>query len=209
MKIRVLENEHVRLEPMSLAHVDALWAAAKDDRSTYDVAPVPSTQADMKTYVERATTDGSWAFTALRRGEIVGCYRLMSFEWWGWPLGAIKVAGEPRVKGQDPPDVAEIGSVWLTKAVQRTVLNTAAALLLMQVAFDEWRVHRLVLKTDERNERSRNAIARLGGTFEGILRQHLPAADGIIRNTAMFSILPSEWPALRATLEKRIIDGHS
>ncbi len=206
MKMRVLENEHVRLEPMTLAHVDALWAAAAD-RSTYDFAPVPSTHADMKTYVERAMADGSWAFAAKRNGEVVGCYRLMSFEWWGWPLGAIHVKGEPRVKGQDPPDVAEIGSVWLTKSVQRTVLNTAAALLLMQVAFDEWHVHRLVLKTDERNERSRNAITRLGGSFEGILRQHLPAADGIIRNTAMFSILPSEWPALRPVLEKRIMAG--
>ena len=206
--IRVLENAHVRLEPMTMDHVDALWAAAAD-RSTYEVAPVPSTRADMKTYVERAISDGSWAFVAKERGVVVGCYRLMSFEWWSWPLGEVRVAGEPRVKGRDAPDVAEIGSVWLTKAVQRTPLNTAAALLLMEVAFDEWRVHRLVLKTDERNERSRNAITRLGGTFEGILRQHLPAADGIIRNTAMFSILPSEWAALRAVLEKRILESPS
>ena len=65
----------------------------------------------------------------------------------------------------------------------------------MTLAFETWKVHRLVLKTDERNARSRAAILRLGGQFEGILRAHLPAADGVIRNTAMFSILPAEWPA--------------
>ena len=116
----------------------------------------------------------------------------MNLEWWSWPAGPIHVAGEPRrADAGEPPDVAEIGHAWLEAAAQRTAVNTAACLLLMIHAFDAWRVHRLVLKTDERNLRSRAAIERLGGRFEGILRAHLPAADGTIRNTALYAILPA------------------
>jgi RimJ/RimL family protein N-acetyltransferase len=72
--------------------------------------------------------------------------------------------------------------------------------MMMHHAFEVWRVHRLVLKTDARNERSRAAILRLGGHFEGVLRAHLPAADGRVRDTAMFSIIEAEWPEVRARL---------
>jgi RimJ/RimL family protein N-acetyltransferase len=71
-------------------------------------------------------------------------------------------------------------------------------------AFDEWRVHRVMLKTDERNARSRNAIERLGARFDGVLRAHMPAFDGGIRNTAFYSILRAEWPAVRANLVSRL-----
>jgi len=65
-------------------------------------------------------------------------------------------------------------------------------------------VRRVTLKTDERNMRSRNAILRLGAKFEGILRAHMPASDGGIRNSAMFSILAEEWPAVKTTLQARL-----
>ena len=77
----------------------------------------------------------------------------------------------------------------------------------MTHAFEAWGVHRLTLKTDARNARSRAAIERLGGHFEGILRSHLPAADGIVRDTAMFSILPGEWPAAKLRLESALARG--
>ena len=109
--------------------------------------------------------------------------------------------GEPRRREADPPDVVEIGHAWLTPSAQRTGVFPAACLLLFTEAFERWRVHRVTLKTDARNQRSRAAIARLGGTFEGILRSHLPAADGRIRDTAMFSVLAAEWPAIRKQLE--------
>jgi RimJ/RimL family protein N-acetyltransferase len=83
-------------------------------------------------------------------------------------------------------------------------VNTAACLLMMAHAFDAWRVHRLTLKTDVRNHRSRAAIERLGGQFEGVLRSHLPAADGIVRDTAMYSVLPREWPAIKVRLESAL-----
>ena len=71
-------------------------------------------------------------------------------------------------------------------------------------AFEEWRVHRVSLLTDSRNERSRNAILRLGARFDGILRAQRPASDGGIRDTAAFSILESEWPMIRRQLQSRL-----
>jgi RimJ/RimL family protein N-acetyltransferase len=202
-----LENRHVRLEPLSLDHVDALVRAATADRTTFDLAPVPRDRAEMVGYVEQALAAQRagralpFATIVPATGVVVGSIRLMNLEWWSWPAGPVRVAGEPRrADAGDPPDVAEIGHAWLAPAVQRTAINTAACLLLMTHGFETWRVHRLVLKTDERNRRSRAAIERLGGRFEGILRSHLPAADGIVRNTAMFSVLAAEWPAVSARL---------
>jgi RimJ/RimL family protein N-acetyltransferase len=189
---------------MTKAHVDALTEAATADRSTFSLAPVPRDRAEMERYVDRALAEHasfkSVPFVVEHAGKIVGSYRLMSLEWWTWPDGPIVVEGEPRHPGSNPPDVAEIGHAWITPAAQRTAVNSSVCYLLMKHAFEEWKVHRLVLKTDARNERSRNAIQRLGGKLEGILRSHTPAADGIIRDVAMFSILPSEWQELRERL---------
>ena len=194
-----LEDANVRLEPLSLGHVAALTSAANEDRQTYDLAPVPRDERAMRAYVEAALADPmAVPFALVDKGNaerVVGSTRFMNLEWWTWPAGSIQVDGEPRRREDgDPPDVVEIGHVWLAHSAQRTVVNTAATLLLMHHAFEEWRVHRLVLKTDARNQRSRAAILRLGGRFEGVLRQHQPAADGVVRDTAMFSIVRAEWP---------------
>ena len=208
-----LESEHVRLLPMELQHVDALTAAATRDRSTFQFAPVPRDREEMFRYVERALAEQvalrSVPFVVEHAGSLVGSYRLMSLEWWSWPEGPIRVEGEPRVAPRDPPDVAEIGHAWLTPESQRTEVNTAVCHLLMRHAFEVWRVHRLVLKTDARNTRSRNAITRLGGKPEGIMRAHSPAADGIIRDTALFAIVPAEWPELRMRLESALASTHN
>ena len=106
------------------------------------------------------------------------------------------------------PDAAEIGGTFLTAAEQRTAANTEAKLLMMTHAFDVWGVRRLDLKTDERNERSRRAIERIGGQFEGVLRNwqaaQVDGEEGATRNSAMYSILASEWPVVRARLEERL-----
>jgi len=192
--------------------VDALTAAATSDRSTFDLAPVPRDRAEMLRYVERALADQAGdrqvPFVVEHGGKIVGSYRLMSLEWWSWPDGPIHVAGEPRVP-PGPPDVAEIGHAWLVPSEQRTVVNTTACWLLMKHTFEVWRLHRLILKTDARNTRSRNAITRLGGKLEGILRSHSPAADGIIRDVAMFSMLSSEWGEARIRLESVLATPHT
>lgn len=207
----LLEDAMVRLEPLTHAHVDGLTAAATEDRATYDLAPVPRDRAGMAAYVDAALADHAAGravpYAIVRKGDpaggdrIVGSSRLMNLEWWTWPPGEVRVAGDPRRASEgDGPDAAEIGHAWLAPSAQRTGVNTAACLLLMRHAFGAWNVHRLVLKTDARNARSRNAILRLGARFEGILRQHLPAADGVVRDTAMFSIIRGEWPEIEARL---------
>lgn len=207
-----LEHGRVRLVPMSLAHVGGLAIAATSDRSTYGLAPVPFDRPSTERYVARALADKealrAVPFVVELAGAIVGSYRLMSLEWWTWPEGAIQVPGEPRI-APAPPDVAEIGHAWITPAVQRSPLNTTVCMLLMRHAFDVWGVHRLVLKTDARNTRSRNAITRLGGSFEGIMRAHTPAADGGIRDVALFSVLPAEWPEVRKRLESTLSTPHT
>jgi RimJ/RimL family protein N-acetyltransferase len=211
------ENRFVRLEPLEHAHVDALLAAATADRSTFGLAPIPRDRAEMVDYVAAALADEeakrALPFAVLRprardaAGEVVGSARLMNLEWWSWPPGPISVPGEPRrAAAGDPPDVAELGHGWLAPAAQRTAVFKATSLLLLGHAFDTWRVHRLVLKTDARNARSRGAIESLGGHFEGVLRAHLPAADGVVRDTAMFSIVRGEWPAVRKRLESALGD---
>ena len=104
-----------------------------------------------------------------------------------------------------PPDSAEIGATWYAASVQRTALNTEAKLLLLSYAFEVWEVGRVFLKTDALNERSRAAIARLGATFEGVLRNHSPAYGRPgLRDSAYYAIVPAEWPAVKARLEARL-----
>jgi len=202
-----LENHIVRLEPIALEHVPALLRAATIDRSTYDLAPVPGTEAAMRAYVEQALRELAelrsvpYAVRRLADDTIVGSGRFLNLEWWSWPSDRPAAAGEPRKKGIDPPNVAEIGALWYAPDAQRTGVNRAVCRLLLGYAFDTWHVQRLYLKADARNERSRTMILGLGASFEGILRAHLPAADGRVRDTAMYAILPDEWPAVRDRLD--------
>jgi RimJ/RimL family protein N-acetyltransferase len=94
----------------------------------------------------------------------------------------------------------EIGSTWLTPAVWRTAVNTECKLLLLRHAFETLGCIRVQIKTDALNKRSRRAIERLGAQFEGILRQHMVVRDGRYRDTAMYSIIDTEWPAVKAKL---------
>jgi RimJ/RimL family protein N-acetyltransferase len=205
------QNEVVRLEPLTPQHVDGLLEAAHD-RSTFGLAPVPRDQAEMRAYVADALTEQAARraipFVVVSAEKLVGSIRFMNMEWWRWPPGTVKVDGDPRGP-DDPPDVVEIGHAWLCREVQRTAVFTSCAFLMLAQAFDAWRVHRVTLKTDARNQRSRGAILRLGGTFEGILRSHLPAADGVVRDTAMFSVVRAEWPAVRSRLESFLATPHT
>jgi RimJ/RimL family protein N-acetyltransferase len=98
----------------------------------------------------------------------------------------------------------EIGGTWLAPSAQRTAINTEAKLLMLTHAFETWRVHRVSLKTDARNARSRAAILRLGARFDGVVRATRVAADHAIRDDAMYSILDAEWPAVKAALAARL-----
>jgi RimJ/RimL family protein N-acetyltransferase len=199
-----LEGRWVRLEPLGRRHAAGLLAAASGSRDTYGFTTVPGTPAETTAYIGGALAEQAagralpFATIDRARGAVVGCTRLFNIEFWPWP------AGNPNQRGVDRPDMAEIGWTWLAASAQRTPINTEAKLLMLAHAFDVWRVHRVSLMTDARNQRSRNAILRLGARFDGVLRAARPASDGAIRDTAAFSILEAEWPAVRANLQARL-----
>ncbi len=199
-----LEGRFVRLEPLSLDHVASLARAVSGARETYRWTNVPQGEAAVRVYVEAALDDQlagrTLPFATIDRaaGQTVGSTRFGNIEYWAWP------EGNPNQRGAHLPDAVEIGWTWLAQGAQRTAINTEAKLLMLRHAFETWRSHRVLLKTDERNARSRAAIERIGGKLDGILRAHMPAADGAIRNTAFYSIVEAEWPEVREKLEARL-----
>jgi RimJ/RimL family protein N-acetyltransferase len=201
----VLEGDHVRLEPLTMAHADALLVAAGEDQSSYEWTRAPV--ADPAGVIAFLDDIGNWpgriAFATVWKDEdrVVGSTSFFA-EWWNWAGHT----GPPAA-----PDAVEIGGTWLAASAQRTVVNTEAKLLMLTHAFDVWRVQRVALKTDVRNARSRAAIERLGASFEGVLRRHMPALGpgGGVRDSALFSILPDEWPDVRRRLEERLRAGGS
>ena len=200
----VLEGRHVRLEPLAPGHVHALLEVATGPRDTYGLTLVPGDEPAMVRYIQTALGDQEagralpFATLARATGRVVGTTRFGNIEFWAWPPGNLNQRGEDR------PDVAEIGWTWLAASAQRTPINTEAKLLMIAHAFETWRVHRVSLMTDARNERSRRAILRLGARFDGVLRAARPASDGAIRDTAAFSILEDEWPAVKRQLQSRL-----
>ncbi|HEU5308866.1 MAG TPA: GNAT family protein [Acidimicrobiia bacterium] len=202
----VLAGGVVTLRPMAIDDVDALAAAAAEDRSTYGFTPVPAGAAAMSEYVEGVLADerAGWALpfvtTLTADGRVVGSTRFLDLDDW---RGERRVGGAP-VGAVGTPRTAEIGGTWLAASVQRTAVNTEAKLLMLRHAFDTWDVERITFKTDARNARSRVAIERLGAHFEGIRRAHVRASDGGVRDSAYYSIVRDEWPGVRAALEGRL-----
>lgn len=194
-----LSGRHVTLTPLSMDDVAGLVRASAGDRSTFGWSIVPETTDEMAKVVRRLLVERDQRSAvpfATRRSdtfEAIGMTRFLTLRWYF---------------ERDYPDAAEIGGTFLTSAAQRTAANTEAKLLMLTHAFDVWGVRRVDLKTDERNERSRRAIERIGGRFEGILRNwqaaQVEGEEGRTRNSAMYSILPSEWPEVRVQLEDRL-----
>jgi RimJ/RimL family protein N-acetyltransferase len=203
-----LEGRRVRLEPLSLSHVGALVRAATQARDTFAFTMVPADHAAMTGYVQAALADQTtgWALPFaiydLRSRAVVGSTRFLDLDYWSWPPAWPPGRTTPRPDAI--PTVAEIGSTWLVPSVQRTGCNPESKLLMLGHAFDTWGVLRVTLKTDSRNARSRRAIERIGGRFEGIRRAHARAVDGSVRDTAYYSIVAAEWPEVRAALAARV-----
>ena len=199
-----LEGRWVRLEPLTPEHAPALLQAASGPRDTYGLTLVPGTVAETAAYIETALGEQaarrSLPFATVDRatGRVVGSTRFLNIEYWAWPEGSAHQRGVER------PDVAEIGATWLAASAQRTAINTEAKLLMLTHAFETWRVHAVRLQTDSRNERSRNAIMRIGARFDGVVRVSRVASDGIIRDTAVFSITEADWPEAKARLRARL-----
>ncbi|MEK7401350.1 MAG: GNAT family protein [Gemmatimonadota bacterium] len=185
-----LEGRHVRLAPMGLHHVDALWAAAQDPKTWEFSSAVIRNLEECRTYVETAV---SWqsAGTAV---PFVTMDRAS-----GQVIGSTRFANIDRTHRR-----AEIGWTWLNPKWWRSAMNTEAKYLMLRHAFEEWKCMRVELKTGHKNVRSQDAIERIGGVREGTLRKHMVQPDGSIRDSVYFSILDDEWPTVKSRLEARL-----
>ena len=184
-----LKNEHALLEPLSLDHHDGLCEAVSDGELWnlwYTSIPTP---AGMKTEIERRLGlqgNGTMLpFTVKRAstGKIVGMTTYMNID---------------RVNRR-----VEIGSTWYALSAQRSSLNTACKLLLLRHAFEAENCIAVEFRTHFFNQQSRRAIERLGAKLDGILRSHSIGANGALRDTCVYSILPTEWPSVKSHLEHR------
>jgi RimJ/RimL family protein N-acetyltransferase len=195
-----LVGAYIRLEPLDHRHVNGLVDAAATDPSLYQWSPIPQGKAAATVYVDTAIawrdagTAVPFAIVRLQDEAVIGSTRFWNLERWAWP--------------QDHPrhghivDACEIGYTWLASSAIKTGANTEAKLLMLTHAFETWQVLRVCLHTDARNLRSRTAIERIGGKFEGILRSHRMAADFIPRDSVRYSIVAAEWPAVKERLSR-------
>ncbi len=204
----ILEGRFVRLEPLNEAHIPGLVDAAAEDRTNYQWTYTPDGLAQMTDYVrdalDKVASGAHVAFATVRKGVgpdgddvVVGATRFCEIAFWQWPPGATH-------QRRGVPDVVDIGFTWLSGSAQRSPVNTEAKLLMMSHAFEVWQVHRVALQTDVRNTRSWAAIERIGGQLDGIMRADRPGSDDTVRTSARFSIVASEWPAVKAKLTARL-----
>jgi RimJ/RimL family protein N-acetyltransferase len=180
----------VVLEPLAAHHAEGLRAAGADERAF----------AWLPFKLNRPEVFDAWiagALAAAERGEMA-------------PFATIErasgtVLGSTSYLALRPADRSvEIGATWLTPAAWGTGVNVEAKLLMLRHAFETLRCVRVELKTDARNARSRGAMAAIPAQFEGIHRQHMVLPDGTLRDSAWYSVIDREWPAVRANLERRL-----
>ena len=185
----ILQGKYVRLEPMTEAHAPAL-AELGVGQPFWDfmVYGRMETVDDMREWVQdilaRAEKGTDVPFVAIHSdsGHVAGASRYMNII--------------PKDRG------LEIGGTWYGPEYQRTVVNTECKYLLLQHAFEKLGCIRVQLKTDLRNERSQRAIERLGAVKEGVLRNHMILPDGFYRHSVYYSILDTEWLAVKKRLEE-------
>jgi N-acetyltransferase len=201
--VPLLEGRFVRLEPLSHAHAEGLVAAAVADPALYRWTHAPQEADAAARYIDAALQlrdagkAAPFATVRVADGAVIGSTRFFDLESWVWP------AGHERY-GRTHADVGEIGYTWLAAGAIRTCANTEAKLLMLTHAFEVWGMVRICLHTDERNERSRAAMERIGAKFEGILRAHRMATDFIPRNSARYSIVAGDWPGVKRRLIERL-----
>jgi len=185
-----LTGRFVRLEPLTAAHVEPLLALG-EEAAIWRWMPTPATDRVAMTRWVQAALDAAAAKTAIPFATV--------------SLADGRVAGSTRFLNIGAYDGrVEIGATWLGAPYRRTPLNTEAKLLMMTHAFETIGASRVELKTHASNARSRAAIERIGGVFEGIHRKHMLMSDGTMRDTAWYSIVDDEWPAVKARLEARL-----
>jgi RimJ/RimL family protein N-acetyltransferase len=187
-----LEGSVVRLEPIRRGHAALFWKVAESDlEDIFRWIPYSmKTPEDFQKLIDKAFHEQdrgeSVVFATVERnsGKVVGSTRFMNID---------------RVNRR-----VEIGSTWIAPPWQRSAVNTEAKYLMLRHAFEVWNCIRVELKTDALNQKSRNAILRIGAKEEGTLRRHLVTWTGRVRDTVYFSILDDEWPEVKRRLESRM-----
>lgn len=180
-----LQGQYVRLEPLTAAHLDGLTAIGLEP-SLWALTTVRVTSPqEMAGYVAAARGGAQLAFAVIHKpsGRVAGSTRYMNWE-----------PAHKRV---------EIGSTWYGLDFQRTAVNTECKYLLLRYAFETLALNRVELKTDSRNERSQQAMLRIGARQEGTLRRHM-VVPGHVRDTVYFSVIAEEWPEVKANLEAKL-----
>ncbi|TVX94377.1 GNAT family N-acetyltransferase [Paenibacillus agilis] len=194
----ILEGEGVRLVPLEQHHAEELYEAGCYKEIWTYLPIVVNSLDDMRSWIEAALSRKKqgfeYPFAVLNKetNVCIGSTRFMNMDLQNKGL--------------------EIGWTWYTPALWRSRVNTECKYLLLQYAFEQLQLIRVQLKADTRNERSNQAIARLGAVREGILRQDRVLPDGYIRNAYIYSILDKEWPEVKQRLEQyleRIVQNES
>jgi N-acetyltransferase len=185
-----LEGKHVRLEPLSPAHHAALAEVGLDEELWRWIPAPVRTPEEMRAYIETALREQA-AGTALPFSTVERAT--------GRPIGSTRFANIDRANRR-----VEIGWTWIARPWQRTAVNTEAKYLMLRHAFETLGCIRVELKTDSLNQRSRHAILRIGAQEEGTFRNHMITSSGRVRHSVYYSIIDSEWPAVKARLLERL-----
>jgi RimJ/RimL family protein N-acetyltransferase len=185
----VLVGRIVRLEPLGPEHEEGLWLASRDERTWRWLSVVqPQTREEwsgwMRQALDAAAAGTEIPFATILQEQIVGSTRFLALK--------------PEHRS------LEIGWTWLHPSAWGTGANVEAKLLQMEYAFESLGCRRVELKTDALNERARAALEALGATFEGIHRKHMLVRAGENRDSAWYSVLDDDWPAVKAHLERRL-----
>lgn len=187
----ILTGRFVRLEPLSLVHVAALAEVGTDESIwRWNPSQVVRSEADMRHYVDHALQQHAsgqslpFATVHVADNRAIGSTRFANFD-----------HEHRRV---------EIGYTWIAPSWQRSAANTEAKYLMLGYAFEAWGCIRVEFKTDSLNQKSRNALARIGALEEGTLRNHMLTHSGRIRHSVYFSITDAEWPRVKADLAAKL-----
>jgi RimJ/RimL family protein N-acetyltransferase len=185
-----LEGAHVRLEPLTESHLDALCVVGLDPELWKWIPIQVLDREQMQRFI---------------RAQLAEQEKGLSIPFVTVDRAANQVIGMTRFMNIDVPNKRlEIGSTWIAKPWQRTAINTEAKFLMMRYAFETLGCNRVELKTDSLNTQSRNAILRIGAKQEGIFRSHMVTWSGRLRDSVYFSVIAPEWPGVKAALEARI-----
>ncbi|MEJ8548601.1 GNAT family N-acetyltransferase [Brevibacillus borstelensis] len=183
----VLEGNLVRLEPLDPRHSEGIWKAGNYEEIWGYMSMAMRQPEDARRFIEAALegqasgTELPFAIMSKENGNVIGSTRFLNIS--------------KKDRG------LEIGFTWLTPSVWKTKVNTECKWLLLRHCFEELGCIRVQLKTDARNVNSQRAIKRIGGVYEGTLRNHMIVRDGFIRDSVYFSILDREWPQVDQKLK--------